>query len=78
MALLSENVRKRFRLMVFGFRPDDLDKEVRTHVEQKLESIKTLVSFYGGYRNEDVADLMRSVDWITLPSLWWENSPMVI
>ncbi len=78
VALLGKDVRKRFRLMVFGFQPDDLDNEVRSRVERKLEPIKPCVSFHGGYRNEDAVDLMRSVDWITLPSLWWENSPMVI
>jgi glycosyltransferase involved in cell wall biosynthesis len=32
----------------------------------------------GGYRGEDVIDLMSACDWIVVPSIWWENSPVVI
>ncbi|WP_264196252.1 glycosyltransferase [Microvirga lenta] len=31
-----------------------------------------------GYRGEDVLDLMSSCDFIVVPSVWWENSPVVI
>ena len=32
----------------------------------------------GKYRPPDVAQLMRDIDWVVVPSIWWENSPLVI
>ncbi|MCQ8239524.1 glycosyltransferase family 4 protein [Rhizosaccharibacter radicis] len=34
--------------------------------------------FEGAYRNEHVDALMRDVDVVVVPSVWWENSPVVI
>ena len=36
------------------------------------------VTFIGPYESGDVLELMRRVDWIVVPSIWWENSPLVI
>jgi glycosyltransferase involved in cell wall biosynthesis len=33
---------------------------------------------HGPYRHEQLPSLMRNVDWVVVPSLWWENSPLVI
>ena len=36
------------------------------------------VRFAGAYAQQDQARLMAAVDWVVVPSLWWENSPLVI
>ncbi len=36
------------------------------------------VRFIGRYRPEDVVGLMQDYGWIIMPSIWWENSPVVI
>lgn len=36
------------------------------------------VGMFGPYDNERVLDLMNAYDWIIVPSIWWENSPVVI
>jgi glycosyltransferase involved in cell wall biosynthesis len=36
------------------------------------------VIYHGPYENEDVNALMQSVDVVVVPSIWWENSPVVI
>lgn len=36
------------------------------------------LNWNGPYEPRDVGRRMRSVDWVVLPSIWWENSPMVI
>jgi glycosyltransferase involved in cell wall biosynthesis len=36
------------------------------------------VSYAGTYRADDVGRLMSQVDWVIVPSIWWENSPLVI
>ncbi len=32
----------------------------------------------GPYRPEELPDLMARVDWAVVPSIWWENAPLVI
>lgn len=32
----------------------------------------------GPYRRDEIADLMAEVDWVVVPSIWWENAPLVI
>ena len=36
------------------------------------------VTHCGPYRREDVPELMADVDWVVVPSIWWENAPLVI
>ena len=37
-----------------------------------------VVEYSGPYQNENVGDLMAACDYVVVPSLWWENSPVVI
>jgi glycosyltransferase involved in cell wall biosynthesis len=32
----------------------------------------------GAYARADLARLMAAVDWVVVPSIWWENAPLVI
>jgi glycosyltransferase involved in cell wall biosynthesis len=36
------------------------------------------VSLFGPYQHADLPALLRGVDWMVIPSTWWENSPLVI
>lgn len=36
------------------------------------------VHFAGPYQRDDLGRLMAAVDWVVVPSIWWENSPLVI
>jgi glycosyltransferase involved in cell wall biosynthesis len=36
------------------------------------------VQVLGPYTRDGLADRMAQVDWVVIPSTWWENSPMVI
>jgi glycosyltransferase involved in cell wall biosynthesis len=36
------------------------------------------LTFHGRYDGRKVIELMRDMDWIVVPSIWWENSPVVI
>lgn len=37
-----------------------------------------VVQWVGPYRPDELRGRMESVDWAVVPSVWWENSPMVI
>jgi len=46
--------------------------------EDALKRARSRVRHHGAYDRSDVSHLMRGVDWIIVPSLWWENAPLVI
>jgi glycosyltransferase involved in cell wall biosynthesis len=48
---------------------DRFDEAVSTHA---------FLSYGGTYGNRDVGRLMAECDYVVVPSLWWENSPVVI
>lgn len=35
-------------------------------------------SYRGAYAAEDMAGLIAEVDWVVIPSIWWENAPLVV
>jgi glycosyltransferase involved in cell wall biosynthesis len=36
------------------------------------------VTLVGRYAQAELPALMREIDWVVVPSVWWENSPLVI
>jgi glycosyltransferase involved in cell wall biosynthesis len=47
-------------------------------VKQRIEALSAIVHYRGAYLPADILALMRQVDWVIVPSIWWENSPAVI
>jgi glycosyltransferase involved in cell wall biosynthesis len=43
-----------------------------------LRELGGMVAFHGPYGGEEVLARMRRSGWVAMPSVWWENSPMVI
>jgi glycosyltransferase involved in cell wall biosynthesis len=43
-----------------------------------LETIPNNVTLMGRYEHRDLPRLMANIDWVVVPSIWWENSPLVI
>ena len=43
-----------------------------------LEEAGSAISFFGRYDQADAVGLMQTVGWVVVPSIWWENSPVVI
>ena len=50
----------------------------REQFEARLENLPPNIRFCGPYENARVHALMRSADAVLVPSIWWENSPLVI
>ncbi|MBO4301004.1 MAG: glycosyltransferase family 4 protein, partial [Desulfovibrio sp.] len=48
-----------------------------TSLREKAEQTKAAI-WRGPYRFDEVSDRMANVDYVLVPSLWWENSPVVI
>lgn len=66
------------RLMIFGGNLEKQPRDFQDRMEKLIEEAGARVRFYGAYQNAEMPRLMQSVDWVVMPSIWWENSPIVI
>jgi glycosyltransferase involved in cell wall biosynthesis len=66
-----------FRLEIFGNVEQQSD-EFKKDFFAFLDEYNANVGFHGKYNNADIPSLMQQVDWVIVPSTWWENSPLVI
>jgi glycosyltransferase involved in cell wall biosynthesis len=66
------------QLRVHGANLDLADRRFRARLEDLLEASGDRVEFAGPYDGEELDRLMADVDWVVVPSIWWENSPLVI
>jgi glycosyltransferase involved in cell wall biosynthesis len=64
-------------LTIFGADREDVLR-LFPMLEPQIEAAGANLSFAGRYDALDAVALMRSVGWVVVPSVWWENSPVVI
>ncbi|CAO3433713.1 Glycosyl transferase, group 1 family protein [Azospirillum doebereinerae] len=50
----------------------------RQRVADGFEAARGVATAHGPYRREEVPSLMAAADWVVVPSVWWENAPLVI
>ena len=65
-------------LCLFGGNLENQPEAFRKSFAALVEKAGTRAKFYGSYRSDEMPELMRQVDWVVMPSIWWENSPLVI
>ncbi len=66
-----------FELRVHGGSPFQSEEFV-AEIERLFEETSARVVRLGPYRQQDLPRLMGEVDWVVMPSVWWENAPLVI
>jgi glycosyltransferase involved in cell wall biosynthesis len=66
------------KLWIHGANLDLQPPDFREEFDKLLEATQELVTFSGGYDQVDLPKLLSATDWVVVPSLWWENSPLVI
>ncbi len=66
------------RLLVHGANLELQHGEFQNRFNALLEETAGTVTFVGKYDHEHLPELMEHVDWVVVPSVWWENSPLVI
>jgi glycosyltransferase involved in cell wall biosynthesis len=64
-------------LSVFGCEREDV-VGMFPELTGALDQAGAAVSFFGRYDQAQVLGLMQTVGWVVVPSIWWENSPVVI
>lgn len=66
------------RLRVHGANLDRQRPVFQQKLRKLLEDSRHNVTLLGSYQHADLPRLMADVDWVVVPSIWWENSPLVI
>jgi glycosyltransferase involved in cell wall biosynthesis len=75
--LLPKRLRRLVHVEIHGFVPDEGDGFM-AELQRGLKELDGTVRLYGTYRLEDLAGIIRRNGWLIVPSIWWENSPVVI
>ena len=65
-------------LWVHGANLDFFSEEFQDKTRDLLAASRKHVTLAGRYEPSQLPQLMADVDWVVVPSIWWENSPLVI
>jgi glycosyltransferase involved in cell wall biosynthesis len=65
-------------LSIHGKMQPNLPSDLKNEIDRLLQRFSSFVEFRGPYQAPETISLMREVDWIVIPSIWWENSPVVM
>lgn len=65
-------------LWLHGANLENQSDQFRNQLLQLLAATRKNVTFAGPYLNSELPQLMSNIDWVIVPSIWWENSPLVI
>ncbi|HEX2726567.1 MAG TPA: glycosyltransferase, partial [Beijerinckiaceae bacterium] len=76
--MLPDEVKARVEIRIHGENRYYRTGEFGEKLAALLDQAGAVTRSMGAYRNEDVIGLMAACDWIVVPSVWWENSPIVI
>jgi len=75
---LPESLRAEASLEIHGGGHQVFRPEFRDAIDKAIAAASPTVRYFGPYAPRDVSRLMAKVDWVVVPSIWWENSPLVI
>jgi glycosyltransferase involved in cell wall biosynthesis len=75
--LLPKRLRKVVRIEIHGS-SQYAEDNFKVQFEKALQGLEDTVRLCGPYRPQDVGGIIRRSGWVIVPSIWWENSPLVI
>ena len=78
LLLLPESVRSQVTLDIHGANLDIQTSDFKEKVEKLLDRTGGMVQLRGQYESEQLRSRIADCDWVVIPSIWWENSPVVI
>lgn len=75
---LPAETRQKSRLEVHGGGHHMFPGTFQDHIDEAISRAPKEVVYSGPYEPADLVRRMAGVDWVIIPSIWWENSPLVI
>lgn len=77
-AKLPEEIQEIVTLDIHGASLEHQTGELKDKVAKQIEALGAIVTMRGAYESHQLPNLMAECDWVIIPSIWWENSPVVI
>ena len=77
MRILEDDARN-IHLFLHGANLDMQTDEFKGTFRRLIAECEENVTVMPQYQAEEIPSLMEAVDWVVIPSIWWENSPLVI
>lgn len=78
LLLMGKEARQNFVLNIHGANLEYQPTDFQDKVYSALKKLKGIVFLYGPYENHELPELLAETDWMVVPSIWYENSPIVI
>lgn len=78
IAILKQNGVKDFLVTINGANLEAQPQDFQDQFNQLAKQVGDLVLIAGSYNKEELKSRMLQSDWTIVPSIWWENSPVVI
>jgi glycosyltransferase involved in cell wall biosynthesis len=75
--LMREQGMDGFELRIYGGAPFQSEAFTKA-LDKALSEAGAEVTHCGPYRRDEMPALMAEVDWVVMPSIWYENAPLVI
>lgn len=77
---IPKEEREKIVLEVHGANLEHQSAEFQEKIEKLRKPLikQGVVQWVGPYQPHELRSRMANVDWVVVPSIWWENSPMVI
>ena len=77
-SLLPDDVKEKVHLDIHGANLEAQAPEFQEKIQGLLDDLGEVVTLHGPYDSHEMERLLAQTDWSIIPSVWWENSPMVI
>jgi len=75
---LPEDILAQVHLDIHGANLEHQSSDFKDKVAKLLEELGSTVTMHGSYESHEMSQLLAQTDWVIIPSIWGENSPMVI
>ncbi len=78
--LMSKADKIKIVLEIHGANLELQPKEYQEKIERLLKPLRKqgIIQWIGPYQPHELRSRMANIDWVCVPSIWWENSPMII
>lgn len=74
----ARNTSPALQVHIHGSGLESCPPDYQQRVHELLEKTRGCVTWHGHYTAAQLPRLMSNIDWVVVPSIWWENAPLVI
>ena len=78
VAVLKARGITNFSVDVYGANLEMQPQDFQNTFKRLHEYVSDIVRLRGRYKQSELESLILTSDWVIMPSIWWENSPVVI